>query len=145
MKKKGEKVNFTDRSLGLFSVYGFAPLLSILKSETDSIRLLKDDLYSIFTMGCYLATEGSTVDRYRKDNKMDKKKHSMRIRWVLCLFAIGIGMVFFMAASGQLNVKTKEMERSMILASASKQDTKAVPPIDAAALAVVATASFGLG
>ena len=76
---------------------------------------------------------------------MDKKKHSIRIRWVLCLFAIGIGMVFFMAASGQLNLNNKKMERSMNRANAIKQDPKAVPPIDARAPAVVATASFGLG
>jgi hypothetical protein len=76
---------------------------------------------------------------------MDKKKHSIRIRWVLCLFAIGSSMVFFVAASGRLNVKTKKMERSMNLASARNQDPQAVPPIDAGAPAVVAKASFGLG
>ena len=75
-----------------------------------------------------------------------KKRNGMDAIW--CLFLMG-GLFFLWACSPSMDTpashESKKMEANMNLAYQIETDPLTIPAIDAAAPAIVETASFGLG
>jgi hypothetical protein len=76
---------------------------------------------------------------------MDKKNFFVTIFSGLSVFILGLGLFWESAPNALPIQQTTKMEKTMNVATEKNEDSQVMPPIDAEAPDVVATASFGLG
>lgn len=76
---------------------------------------------------------------------MEKNHHSARKSWRLCVFIVGMSLVWSLSTAAQSNPRRVKMENTKRVESLTDEKIASMPPIDADAPALVETASFGLG